>query len=271
MNLPKTLLFGLMLLLATSCAFAAVTITQNEALLKGDDPRLEQKVTYSAECMRIADVLAQLSESTGVVMAAGLDKDNWMVYDRKVTLYVTDMKLGDLMHELAGILRFHWSRGGDEGKWTYRLWQDKEQRLEEESLRNLAEDTFSRKLREKRENAIADMANLGSLTQSDADKLKATDPWRYILATEPLGRDVADFINSFPEARNAFVQGIEVSFPVSSLPLQLKEAVGRIAASYDLLTKSIGASEDHSELLNRLDKLQVTINRKVAGTEIDIY
>jgi hypothetical protein len=271
MNLSKISTFGLVMLLATSCTFAAVTIPQNEVLLKGDDPRLDQKVTYSAECMRIADVLAQLSESTGVVMAAGLDKDDWMVYDRKINVHVTDMKLGDLMREIASILRFHWSRGGEEGKWTYRLWQDKEQRLEEESLRNSAEDALSRKLREKRENAIADMANLGSLTQSDAAKLKTTDPWRYILATEPLGRDVADFINSFPEARNAFVQGIEASFSVSSLPPQLREAVGRIAASYDLLAKSIGASDDRSELLSRFDKLQVTINRKVVGAGNDIY
>ena len=136
---------------------AAVTISQNEALLKGDDPRLDRKVTYSASALRIADVLTELSESTGVVMAAGSDNNDWMVYDRKVTVFVTDMRLGDLMRELAGILRFHWSRGGDEGKWTYRLWQDKQQWQEEESLRDSAEDAMQRKAREKRENAVADL------------------------------------------------------------------------------------------------------------------
>lgn len=260
-----------MLLLAAMPSTAAVTISQNEALLKGDDPRLDQKVTYSASALRIADVLASLSESTGVTMAAGADNEDWMVYDRKVTVFVTDMRLGDLMREIAGILRFHWSRGGEEGKWTYRLWQDKQQRQEEESLRDSAEDALGRKAREKRENAVADLVNLGSLTTADADKLKAADPWRYVLATEPLGRDVAEFIHSFPDARSAFVQGSEASFPVSSLPPLLQDAVRRIATSYDSLTKSIGASEDHSELLSRFDRLQVTINRKTPGAGTDVY
>lgn len=261
-----------MLLLSSAVSFAAaVTITQNEALTKGDDARLEQKVTYSADGLRIADVLAELSQSTGVVMAAGLDKDDWMVYDRKVIVHVTDMKLVDLMRELAGILRFHWSRGGESGKWTYRLWQDKQQRQEEESMRSSAEDAVARKLRETRENAIADMVNLGSLPNADAAKLKTADPWRYVLCTEPLGRDVADFINSFPEARNAFVQGQSASFPVSSLPRELQDTVGRIAVSYDSLARSIGASEDHSELLARFDRLQVTLNRKLPGNRDDVY
>jgi hypothetical protein len=271
MSLHRAFALAATLLLAAMPSSAAVTISQNEALLKGDDPRLDRKVTYSASALRIADVLTELSKSTGVVMAAGSDNNDWMVYDRKVTVFVTDMRLGDLMRELAGILRFHWSRGGDEGKWTYRLWQDKQQWQEEESLRDSAEDAMQRKAREKRENAVADLVNLGSLTSADADKLKAADPWRYVLATEPLGRDVAEFIHSFPDARSAFVQGSEVSFPVSSLPPLLQDAVRRIATSYDSLAKSIGASEDHSELLSRFDRLQVTINRKTLGAGTDVY
>ncbi len=262
---------ALITLLFSTVSYSAVSMTENEALTKGDDPRLDQKVTISAEGARLADVLAQLSDSTGVTMNAGLDKDDWMVYDRKLILYVKDMKLVDLMREIASILRFHWSRGGESGKWTYRLWQDKEQRLEEESLRASAEDSQAKAFREKRENAIADMVNLGSLAQADAAKLKSSDPWRYVLATEPLGRDVAAFMDSFPEARSAFVQGQEASFPVSSLPPELQEGVRRIATSYDALARSIGASEDHSELLSHFEKLQVTINRKTLGQGSDVY
>jgi len=271
MSFSRTLAVATLMALLGTVSYATVTIPSNEALTKGDDARLGAKVTYSAEGLRMADVLAQLTQSTGVVMAAGLDKNDWMVYDRKVIVHVREMKLLDLMKELSSILRFHWSRGGEEGKWTYRLWQDKEQRGEEESLRASTEDVQSRALREKRENAIADMVNLGSLSEADAAKLKASDPWRYVLATEPLGRDVAEFINSFPEARGAFVQGQEASFPVASLPEGLQDTVRRIATSYDELTRSIGVSDDHSELLSRFERLQVTINRRSPGSGDDLY
>ena len=256
--------FVVLLGLTVGLAFCSGDAPANtdDALSKGDDPRLQQKLAFSADGTRIAEVLEKLSGSTGVTMTAGLDENDWMVYDRKVIVYVDDMKLVDLMQALSSVLRFQWSRSGDDGKWVYRLLQSKEQRAEEESLRAAADDAQTRQFREKRENMIADLANLGSLSEEDAAALKTKDPWRYILATEPLGRDLAAFINAFPEARSALVQGTEAAFPVSSLPPNLQETVRRIAVSYDSLVHSIGASEDHSALLTGFDKLQLTINRQ---------
>ena len=260
----KTLQFIILLVLLTGICYA-VTIPSNEVLTKDDDPRLDQKISFTADGIPLSVALAQLSQSTGVEMNAGENKDDWMVQDRKVIIHINDMKLRNLMQEISQILSFHWSRGGEKDKWTYRLWQDKDQRLEEEYLRTSVEDSQSKQAREKRENAIADMLNLGSLSPKDAENLKTTDPWRYILATEPLGRDVAEFISSFPEARGAFVQGMGASFPVSMLSPQLQNTVRRIAESYDSLIKKINASEDYSDLLNRFDKLQITINRRPLG------
>ena len=271
MILRRTLFFVLLLITTCSISFAAVTLSDdNDVMTKTDDPRLDQKVSCDSEGLPVYAILAQLSQSTGVDMAAGLDKDDWMVQDRKVIVHVTDMKLRDLLREFGSVLKFHWSRGGERGKWTYVLWQDKQQRTEEQSLRDSAEDAQAKQRREKRENFVADITNLGSLSESSAAVLKATDPWRYILATEPLGGDVAGFINAFPDARNAFVQGSEASFPVSTLPPQVQDMVRRIAVSYDSLTKSVGASEDHSDLLNKFDKLQITINRRTSGAGGDI-
>lgn len=269
MNWCRTLLCVMLFVALSSCGFAAV-LSENAAISKGDDPRLDQSVTYDADGIPISTVLDQLAGSTGVVMNAGLDENDWMVRDRKVVVHVKDMKLVDLMREFAGILRFHWSRGGEEGKWTYRLWQDGQHRTEEESLRASATDTQSKESRQRRENALADMVNLGSLSANDAAGLEATDPWRYVLATEPLGRDAAEFLNGFPAARNAFVQGIEVSFPVFQLSSQLQATVRRIAESYDSLTQKIGISENHSRLLEEFDRLQITINRRRAGSGDDV-
>ena len=116
--------------LATIMLFAAlpalgVTIPHNEALYKGDDARLDSRITYHADGYPVSRVLADISNATGVVMQAGIDDQDWMVYDRKVIVHVKEMKLQTLMEELSSVLHFHWSRGGEEGKWTYRLWQDK--------------------------------------------------------------------------------------------------------------------------------------------------
>ena len=251
MNRRNPLLLVAALILVTTPVFAAVTTIENDVLVKGDDPRLDQKVTLSADGLCISEVLSKLSQTSGVTLDAGTDKDDWMVQDRKVVAYVTDMPLRALMQELGSILRFQWSREGDQGKWSYRLWQDKQLHNEEVSLRAAAQNAQTVQYRQKRENAIADIVNLGSLGQGDAAKLKATDPWRYILATEPLGRDVADFFNSFPDARNAFIQGQDMGFSIGVLSPELKATVRRIAVSYDSLGKSIGNAQDDSRTRRR--------------------
>lgn len=239
-------------------------------MFKGDDPRLERKLTFSVEGESVAAALARLSEITGVTMNAGLDENDWWVRDRRVIVRVTDMPLATLMQELSSILRFHWSRGEAGGTYTYRLWQDVKQREEEENLRSAERTAEAARAREQRENALADMVNLASLGSSDVAALKESDPWRYVLATEPLGRDVAEFVNSFPEARAALLQGVEASFPVSLLPAHVQSAVRRIAESYDSLLHSVGASEDHSGLLERFDRMQITINRSDRGLRSDL-
>lgn len=254
-------------ILALLCALCPAAWSGSEILSNADDPRLDAKIAFDADGIALHAALDQLTANTGVTMIAGLDNDDWSARDRKMIVHVTDMKLGDLMRQLSSTLNFHWSRGGDPGKFSYRLWQDKTERNEEESLRAAEDSTQSKQTREKRENALADMTNLGSLSAADAARLQATDAWRYVLATEPLGRDVADLMTSFPEARGAFVQGKEATFPVAELPLALQNTVKRIAESYDSLARSIGTTEDHADLLSRFEKLQITINRRTRLSE----
>lgn len=268
MNLCRTLVFSALLALISAASFAAPT-TREDILKAGDDPRLEQRVSFSADGLRVIDAIYQLGQQTGITLTAGTDRNDWMTYDRKVIVHVREMKLRDLMQEIASVLRFEWSREGESGKWAYALRQGEDQATEEHWLRTTTEDTKSKQEREKRESALADMASLASLSESDKAALKQTDPWRYILATESLGKDVAEFLSSYPEAQNAFVRGFGASFPVATLSPHLRDTVRRIAQSYDSLTRSIGASEDHSGLLNRFERLQITINRRsTSGSDL---
>ncbi len=264
----RRLLYASFVLTLLSASLCLAQQSSKDALSKDDDPRLQKSVTFSADGLAVSEALDQLGAEVEVKLSAGLNDQDWAVRDRKVIIYVNDMKLVDLMRHIATTLRFHWSRGMEDGKPTYRLWQDKNARLEEESLRTSKDTEQYAQAREARENALADMTNLGSLNRTDADKLKTTDPWRYVLATEPLGRDVADLMTNFSDARGAFVQGTEASFAVAELPGELQATVRRIAESYNSLTKSIGDAEDHSNLLSKFDKLQVTINRRSAKSNL---
>lgn len=266
----RRLFLSIVFLLLLSIASVAEQ-SDNESLSTDKDPRLEQKITFNADGITVSDAITQLAASTGITLSAGQNGDDWTVRDRRIIMHVTDMKLADIMQQFASVLHYRWSCGGVGAQSTYRLWQDKKQREEEESLRASVDSEQSKQAREKRENGLADMVNLGSLSSADAMGLKAGDPWRYVLATEPLGRDVANLMSNFPDARNAFVQGTEVTFAVAELPPTLQETLKRIAQSYDALIKSIGGAEDHSDLFTKFDKLQITINQRgPSGTAGDI-
>lgn len=256
------MIFVLALFGAALVSSGVSAAAENEVLSRNDDPRLDQRVTISADGLRVADVLQSLSQLTGVSMAAGRDASDWMVYDRRVILHVSDMTLRLLMGELTNVLSFHWTRSGETGKWTYFLLKDEAAETEELTLRTAAEDGRHRMDRQKRESALSDLVNLTSLSAADIDRLRETDPWRYVLASGSLAGDVARFLKSHSESREAFLSGAGSSTPVAAMSPDLQATVKRIAESYNSLMKSIGASGDYSELLGKFDKLQITINRR---------
>jgi hypothetical protein len=254
--------------IGSHCQGAAAA--ENDCLFKGDDPRLDQSVSFDSNGLRLAEAFASLGKITGVSMVAGVAPEDWMVYDRKVIVHVKNMKLRDLMLELSRTLSFTWARYDEDETWAYRLWRDPASETNELALRTAAADQKSKVARQKRESGLSDLVNLASLSSADVLALKDTDPWRYILASESLGGDVAHFLKSHPESREAFLSGAGSSTPVAAMPADLKLVVRRIADSYHALTMSIGASEDQSDLLSKFDRLQITINRRSLNSQ-DVF
>lgn len=225
------------------------------------DRSLDKRVTCDADGIRLAEVLARLSELTGVTLTAGADENDWMVYDRKLIIHVADMKLRDLMDEIAAALSFVWRRSEDNGKVVFRMLSDEAIEAANRALLKNADDEESRRQRQRRESAISEIVNLTSLPAAELEKLKSTNPWSYLLATEPLGRDTALFLKSHAESREAFLSGSRYGIATAALPVELQGAVRRIAESYNSLTKKMGESDDGARLLADFARLQVTINR----------
>jgi hypothetical protein len=226
-----------------------------------DDSRLDAPVTYSSDGGTVGQVVADLAATTKVPMIAGMNKDDWLCYDRRVVVYVTKMPLRDLMSELATVLRFTWTRNGEQDKWSYRLSQTKAQWDEEESLRNTARDARERELKQKREAVLAQLRS--AVGSADKASLKSSNPWAYVLATQPLGRAVVDFLDGYPAAGQAYVNGAEMSVPVSALSPALQGSAKRIAESYCAMMRGLGGPDEMAQSLKYFDQFQVTVNRRM--------
>jgi hypothetical protein len=71
------------------------------------DPALNKPVTIAAKGEAISDVTAMLHNQTGVNLKADPG-----IADQKVTIFVDDMPLRDLMDKLAGVFEYNWKVSG---------------------------------------------------------------------------------------------------------------------------------------------------------------
>ncbi len=241
-------------------ALAMATGASAQALFS-DDSRLDAPVTYSSDGGTIGQVAADLAASTNVPMIAGLNKEDWLCYDRRVVVYVTKMPLRNLMSELATVLKFTWTRTGEADKWTYRLSQTKQQWDQEENLRNTSRDSHERELKQKRQ-AILDHLR-SALGSADKTSLKSSNPWAYVLATQPVGRAIVDLFDGYPALAEAYANGAEFSIPVSVLSPSLQSSAKKMAESYTAMTKGLGGPDETTQSLKAFDQFQVTVNRRM--------
>ena len=194
-------------------------------------------------------------------MIAGLNKEDWLCYDRRVVVHVSRMRARDLMRELAAVLHFTWDRSGDEGKWVYRLSQTKEQWEEEDSLRKSHIEAGSATSRQTG-SRTGTTANGPWFCQQGSSEIQ--QPVDVYPGNQPLGQAVVDFLDGHPAAHEAYASGVECnSIPVVSLSAALQASVKKIAESYAEMTKGLGSADDVVGSLKDFDQFQVTVNRRM--------
>lgn len=94
------------------------------------DPRLVQPVTLRMKKSPLSAVAAALSRETSVVMTAARD-----VADEPAIVYVAAQPARAVMHQLAQVFNYRWTRTGKPGAYQYEIYQDLKSRQEEEALR----------------------------------------------------------------------------------------------------------------------------------------
>ena len=112
---------------------AALEVYAEEAAVV--DTRLARKIRLGVKGMALSALLKQISEETGLTLAA-----NARVADDNVTLFCHERSLRDIMRQLSQHFGFQWLREGKEGAYAYELTQSVRSQLLEEEARNQDQD-----------------------------------------------------------------------------------------------------------------------------------
>lgn len=229
------------------------------------DTRLDQKVTYQAKGELMHKVIEDLANKTGVYMECGTSSKDWQVRDRKITIFVKDMPLKDLQQSIADLMNFTWARGAKEGVYTYRIFQDLKSKKEEENMRTRDKEEKVKKLQAKRKAALETIDKISSLSPEEIEKLKTEEPFSYFLAKEPIGKSMAQMIQSVPEIRNALAEGTEFTLDLAQAPPVVADAAKTFMKSYyDIEKRMMPPDADYHrqtpEIPDSMQNYQIVIN-----------
>jgi hypothetical protein len=204
--------------------------------ISGPDPRLDEKVTYEAKGEFLSKVIEELTSMTGVSMICGLSETDWQVRECRVTVFVKDMPLKDVQRYIADVVHFDWTSSITDGVRTYRIYQSRKSKNEENAMRKKNDESDAKKKSAQRQNALAELDKLDAIKPEDLEKLKIESPFLYLLAKEPVGEGLRQLLKILPEARSAIADGREVSLDLADAPPEVIDAamkfvngMGRIA------------------------------------------
>ncbi|MHB9037210.1 MAG: hypothetical protein ACYC64_11135 [Armatimonadota bacterium] len=246
-----------LLAILSSCAFGQGKIT-NDPNLSGTkvetdnkpDPRLAQKIAYSATRRAVVDILDDLSTTTGVTFQAGYNSKDWQVRDRKMNIFSKDARLADLMSSIARVMKFKWQLSGEGEKTTYRLYMDRKTLLDAETQSLRQEEKIEKELADKREKMLTDFGNLDSLPPQDLEKLKKEKPFMYVAASSGIASPLGRFFREVPSAAEALASAQELSLSAASLsPVAQQSILQSMQACMALGAKLGQVNKDVSPLL----------------------
>jgi hypothetical protein len=95
------------------------------------DARLFKKVTLQLKATSLEEFCAELERQAGVRFRASRGAQ-----DEKVTVFVKERPVRDVMREVARLFGYYWARSGEEGTYRYELIQDLRSQLAEEEMRD---------------------------------------------------------------------------------------------------------------------------------------
>lgn len=181
------------------------------------DVRLAQKITYTASARTVSAILADLTTATGITFRAGINRLDWQVQDRKMTISVTDVPVSHLMNSIARVMKFKWQRSGEEGKWIYRLSSDTKALLAAENKRDREKEQVEAEKAKRRAEGIEQYSSLMDLSKESLQELRQTNPYLSWVAESELGKSLGKFFKESPDAIAAIAGGQRMDLKASDM------------------------------------------------------
>ncbi|MGC8833450.1 MAG: hypothetical protein ACP5R4_05285, partial [Armatimonadota bacterium] len=152
--------------------------------LKGDS-RLAVDVTLSMGKATLESVVQALAQKTGVQMFVGQRKEDWLVREMPVNVFVKDVPAWQVMEHLAKLTDFTWSAVGEGEDKGYRIWQDlKARQLQAEEKEKRLKALQAERTAKGIQNLEA-LAKLSHLSPKELEELAKDDPVAFFIATQP--------------------------------------------------------------------------------------
>ena len=208
------------------CAFAfgKITVDPNTggspAPKAPADARVAQKVTYEARYMPVQQIIEDLTAMTGIRLYAGANKNDWPVRNRKMNIFVKDVRMADLMNSIAHAMKFKWSRNDDVNPPTYRLVVDGKAAAAADAQMARAKSEYERGRQEMRQEWIDLVMKYGTKPLSEMESFRDTDPTLYEQSRRGITQGLYELFTEVPETKSRFATG--QSFRISSDKLSEK-------------------------------------------------
>lgn len=213
------------------CAVLALTALASSATslaavdLKSDS-RLAVNVTLSMGKATLESVVQALAQKTGVQMSVGQRKEDWLVREMPVNVFVKDVPAWQVMEHLAKLTDFTWSAVGEGEDKGYRIWQDlKARQLQAEEKEKRLKALQAERTAKGIQNLEA-LAKLSHLSPKELEELAKDDPVAFFIATQPgfsAVPAIAAALNQEQRLKATTVEGIKI--PYKEMSPQLQEAV----------------------------------------------
>ncbi len=147
------------------------------------------------------------------------EKRFWKVREVPVSVHARDITVREFMRQVATLLDFTWSRAGEDGRWTYTIWQGANARDREARALRAKEEERTAKLRSGWEALTSSLAELQRLSPSEIEKAVQSDPLLQFAARDPIGRPYTALIGSLgPAVIESVLSGQEYRVPFNRLP-----------------------------------------------------
>lgn len=191
-----------------------------EAMLS--DKRLDQRVTVFVKSQNVKEFFRSLTDKTGVKI--GASHDIWG--ERPIVLF-HDRPLRDVLTEISGLYGYYWLAKGEEGKWSYELFEDIRHAQKRKRVSQEHKDDMEARLLE-----TIEIGRAALKSPAELEKLR-NDEELYKCITQPDEKAFLELLCMFDtSAIRAWLAGEKWAETFEKLPSDKQEAMRTFVNAY---------------------------------------